>query len=129
ADVTLHPPQASPPAVPPGSHGPDAAAGTMPSGRRVGISLAADDAPPDRGGLMPIPGTQVAQGPAAPTPPPAAPMPLGAPPTGTTPAIVATAPGAFGARSPGPSEPVVESYDEETYRIKPTDTWETICKE
>jgi len=56
-------------------------------------------------------------------------MPLGAPPTGTTPAIVATAPGAFGARSPVPSEPVVESYDEETYRIKPTDTWETICKE
>jgi len=55
------------------------------------------------------------------------PRPVGEAPTATTPPIVVPPPGALSpARAAAPTTPQVESYDEETYRIKSGDTFDRI---
>jgi hypothetical protein len=126
--VSLQPPQAAnPPASAATVRGVAGTSNIVPPSPP--IPPAADDAPSDNR-PRPIPpappGDQVAQAPV--TPSPIRPIPpLVAAPAGSTPPIVV--PGSQGAARPPLTTPQVESFDEETYRCRPGDTFAAISKE
>lgn len=94
--------------------------------------------PPTGGNTASIPEHSAAPaaiaGTGTPANPPVAPVPLAAPPTVASPPIPvsgppAGAPAAAVVRPPVFVDPRVESFDEETYVCKPSDTFQSICKD